>query len=105
MTTTETIERLTELPRSERAEALQDVVVAEFRHALLMTDDEYFDTDASFFELGCTSLLVLDVKKQLEAQLGCPISANELFNYPTVDRLVEYLTDEVLVDLFDGVPS
>jgi acyl carrier protein len=97
---TDTIEELAELPSAERADALVDVVVAEFRAALLMGDDEFFDTDTSFFELGLTSLLVLDVKKRLETLLGQPISANELFNYPTVDRLVTYLTDEVLADVF-----
>jgi acyl carrier protein len=94
------IESLLELPRSERRDALEELVVNEFREALMMTDDEDFGTDVGFFDLGCTSLLILDIRKRLEAMLGYSISATVLFNRPTVERLIEHLTDDVLDDVF-----
>jgi acyl carrier protein len=100
---TPTIERLQALPRSERADALEAIVVAEFKTALLMTDDENLRLDESFFDAGFTSLLVVDIKQRLEEMLGCSISANVLFNSPTLERLIEHLTDEVLTDLFAPV--
>jgi acyl carrier protein len=101
---TPTIERLEQLARSERREALEEIVVAHFKTALLMTDDEDLPTEESFFNLGFTSLLVSDIKQRLETMLGCAISANVLFNSPTLERLIAHLTDEVLVDLF-AVPT
>lgn len=81
------------VPRAARQETLEAVVVAEFKSALLMADDEEIELDASFFDLGLTSLLVVDIKDRLEKQLGCAISANTLFNSPTIERLVEYLAE------------
>lgn len=92
---------LRDLPRSERRDTLEDLVVAEFRAALQMEPHEPFATDSSYFELGFTSLLIIEVKDRLELLLGHPVSANVLFNLPTVDRLLDHLTGEVLAGLFD----
>jgi acyl carrier protein len=97
------IERLQELPLSERREGLEELVTAEFRTTLMMADDEDLPFDMSYFELGFTSLRIIEIKERLEMQLGRRISTNVLFNSPTVERLVSYLTDEVLADIFDAV--
>ena len=97
---TSTIERLQELPLSERYEALEELVAVEFRATLLMAEDEELPVDASFFDMGFTSLRIAEIKERLEALLGCGISANVLFNSPTLERLIEHLTDGVLAYLF-----
>ncbi|MGQ0838302.1 acyl carrier protein [Actinokineospora sp.] len=102
---TETIEDLLALPASERADVLETVVAAEFRQALLMTDAENLPLDKAFFELGLTSLRITDIKRRLEARLGCDISANALFNRPTVRELVQYLMEDVLPDVFPQAPE
>ena len=94
------MERLRELPMSERREGLEGLVVAEFRSILMMADDEDFPFDMSYFELGLTSLRITEVKEWLEAQLACTISTNVLFNSPTIECLISYLAEEVLADLF-----
>jgi len=94
------IDWLHELPFSERREGLEELVVTEFKSTLLMTDDEDLPFDMSYFELGFTSLRITEIKERLETQLGRKISTNVLFNSPTVERLVSYLADEVLGDLF-----
>ena len=99
-TDTPTIARLRTLARSERVDALEAVVVAEFKTTLLMSNDEELGLEESFFDLGFTSLLLADLKQRLERMLGCVISTNLLFNSPTVDRLLTHLTDEVLTGLF-----
>ena len=96
--------RLRELPRSERRDTLTELVVDEFKASLMMTAAEDLPTGSSYFELGFTSLLILEVKERLETLLGHPISANTLFNQPTVDRLVDHLAAGVLADLFDPTP-
>jgi acyl carrier protein len=97
---TSAIERLQGLPLSERYEALEELVVVEFKATLLMAEDEDLPADASFFDMGFTSLRIAEIKERLEALLGCGISANVLFNSPTLERLMEHLTDGVIPDLF-----
>ncbi|MGX7827581.1 acyl carrier protein [Actinokineospora sp. 24-640] len=97
---TNTVEALLALPASERPDALEATVVAEFRAAMLMDDSETLPVDKAFFELGLTSLRITDVKRRLEVALDCEISANALFNRPTVRDLVAYLMSDVLTDVF-----
>lgn len=94
------LDGLRELPLSERRNALEELVVADFKSVLYMTDDEDFPARESFFDLGLTSLRLTEIKERLEALLGRPVSANSLFNSPTLESLLGHLTDEVLPDLF-----
>jgi acyl carrier protein len=94
-------EELESLSKSERWSALESTVIAEFKAALLMDDDEELPVEDSFFELGLTSLALTDVKQRLEGLLGCGISSTVLFNRPTVEQLMDYLTAEVLPELFE----
>jgi acyl carrier protein len=99
------IERLRELPLSERREGLEEIVATEFKRTLMMTDDEDLPFDMSYFELGFTSLRITEIKERLETQLGRRISTNVLFNSPTMKRLISYLASEVLADLFDSLTA
>ncbi|MBO2449469.1 acyl carrier protein [Actinomadura barringtoniae] len=97
------IEKLHALPPSERREGLEEIVVTEFRTTLMMADDEDLPFDMSYFELGFTSLGLTEIKERLEAQLGRRVSTNVFFNSPTMERLISYLADEVLADLFGSL--
>jgi acyl carrier protein len=97
---TQTVESLWDVPRSERVEMLTELLVAEFKAVLLMTEDDELPLEQSYFDLGLTSLTLSDLKQRLEGLLGCEINANILFNSPTVTRLVEHLTAEALAELF-----
>jgi aryl carrier-like protein len=97
---TPTIERLRALPRSERRDALQTLVIAEFKTALLMTEREELPVDANYFEFGLSSLSVVEVKQRLDELLGCGIDTALLFSNPTVETLMSHLTTEALRDLF-----
>lgn len=99
---TPAIEKLQDLPRSERADELETLVTGQIKSVLLMTESEELPLAESFFDLGLTSLLLGEVKVQLEETLGCHISITQLFNQPTVDQLLAYLTAEVLTDVFNG---
>lgn len=94
------VAELKSLSRAERAEALEELVVAEFKATLLMNSDEELPLDQSYFELGFTSLRITEIKERLENVLDCGISTSVLFNSPTVNRLLEYLISEVLTALF-----
>jgi acyl carrier protein len=97
---TPTIEQLLELPWSERRDALEGVVLAQFRATLLMDEDEDLPLDESYFELGFTSLRITEIKQRLEDLLGCEISTTLLFNTPTIEQLLEHLVEDGLPELF-----
>ncbi|MER6127373.1 acyl carrier protein [Streptomyces sp. NPDC001795] len=99
---TSIIGQLRELPLSERRDALEAVVVAEFKAALLMTDTDELPLRENFFDIGLTSLRLTEVRQRLETLLECVISANLLFNSPTVEKLMNHLVEEALTDVFDG---
>ena len=104
-TQTPTIQRLVALPRSERRDALEALVVAEFKTTLLMTAEDELPREQSFFDLGLTSLGLTEVKQRLDALLGRAISANSLFNQPTMTALITQLCNEVLPELFAATPD
>lgn len=100
---TPTVDALRDLPRSERAEALTELLVTEFKRVLLMDCDEELPFEQSYFELGLTSLTLSDLKQRIEGLFGCELDANVLFDSPTVNRLLTHLTTEALAELFTPV--
>jgi acyl carrier protein len=89
-----TATRLRTLPAAARREALEMILDAEFRAALLMTDDDELPFDRSYFDLGLTSLGLTDLKDRLQTLLGCEIDTTELFNSPTIEHLLDHLTEQ-----------
>jgi acyl carrier protein len=96
---TELVRRLRELPRTERAAALQEVVLGEFRRALLMTGADELPLTDNYFTYGLTSLQVVDIKQNLESALGCEVEAGVLLGTATVAQVLAYLTDRQLPQL------
>ncbi|MGW7524964.1 acyl carrier protein [Streptomyces sp. NPDC054783] len=94
--------QLRALPLSERREALEAVVVGEFKAALLMTDADELPLRDNFFDIGVTSLRLTEIRQRLEKLLECVISANLLFNSPTVEKLMNHLVQDALADVFEG---
>jgi acyl carrier protein len=96
-----TAEQLSALPRSERQEVLETLVLEQFKTALLMDADEELPLESGFFDLGLTSLRLIDIRQRLEELLGMGIDTTALFNRPTIDQLVAYLLHE----LAEAVPA
>ncbi|MEE1811435.1 acyl carrier protein [Streptomyces sp. BE133] len=94
------VDDLLDLPRSERRQALEDLVVAEFKIVLLMDDGDELPLDESYFDLGLTSLTITDLKQSLESMIGHELSASLLFNSPTVGQLMDHICEELLPGLF-----
>lgn len=104
MPSTPIIEHLLDLPWSERRDALEEFVVAEFKAILLMAGEEELPLDQSYFDLGLTSLTITDLRQRLEEILGCELDTALLFNKPTVETLLNHVTDDLLADIF-GAPA
>jgi acyl carrier protein len=52
--------------------------------------------------LGMDSLMTLELRNRLERDLGLPLSATVLWNYPTVAQLARHLADQIEPALRDG---
>jgi acyl carrier protein len=83
-------------PGPERRSGIEAMIVAEFRAAAGIEPGEPLPMDTPYFELGFTSLRLVETRKRLEELLGITISSNVLFNRPTLAQLTAYLADEVL---------
>lgn len=82
-----------ELPRSELAEEIENLILRKFKVVLLMDESEDIPLDISYFDLGLTSLRLTEIRQSLEQLLDLSINANVLFNEPTIAHLRDHLTD------------
>jgi ubiquinone/menaquinone biosynthesis C-methylase UbiE len=57
------------------------------------------DTRANFFDLGGTSMALMDVQEGLLARLGKDVPMAVLFQYPTIEGLVGHLAGDAAVSL------
>jgi len=93
--TTDAVRSLLALPGQERQAELEAMIVAEFRDALRMEPGELLPVDAPYFDLGVTSLQLVEARRRLEELLGLTISSNVIFNQPTLAQLTGYLAEKV----------
>ncbi|NMF66950.1 non-ribosomal peptide synthetase [Brasilonema octagenarum] len=49
----------------------------------------------NFFELGGHSLLLVKINQQLQEELGLELSIVDMFNYPTINSLTQYLSNKI----------
>jgi acyl carrier protein len=68
---------------------LEETIAAVWRSLLELTQVGVHD---NFFDLGGDSLLINRVRGRLEAMLGKELSIVDLFRYPTVRTLAEFLS-------------
>src|SRR5581483_8777751 len=94
--TTAAMRNLLATPGPERRTEIEAIIVAEFRAALHIEPDEPLPVDTPYFELGFTSLLLVETRRRIEELFGVTISSNVLFNRPTLAQLTAYLAEEVL---------
>jgi hypothetical protein len=58
-------DELLQLPRAERRTLLEATVTAEFKSTLLMSVGDELPLNANYFDLGLTSLRVVEIKQRL----------------------------------------
>ena len=70
-----------------------------------MSGDDELAVDANYFQLGMTSLRVMELKERLERELGCQLDAALLFSSPTVAALVDHITSQAVLGVPDAEPG
>jgi len=80
---------LASLSPTERRGALEHHV-REHAAQVLGLPPARIDVKTPLGQLGCDSLMTLELRNKLEASLGLKLSATIAFNYPTISALTEY---------------
>ncbi|MDZ8033649.1 type I polyketide synthase [Nostoc sp. DedSLP04] len=83
-------------PVPDRRALLMSYVRSLLARVLGISDPQQIKPQQPLFDLGIDSLMVLDLKNQLQMSIGKTLRSTLLFDYPTLDALVAYLEREML---------
>lgn len=94
----EALVEISNLPVEGRRAALERRVLAAVGRVVQMAP-EHIDLDRPFRDHGVDSLMSLEIRNRLEANLHVRLSPALLFTYPTVASLVDHLLTELELDV------
>lgn len=90
------IKLLNDIPVEERERFLFEKVREEIAKVLGFASPDDIEARQPLFDLGVDSLLTIDLRNRLEATLCEELSTSLIFDYPTLEVLVQYLLNDVL---------
>lgn len=103
MQTTVILDRLHTSSIKHRKQILSDFIRELLVDFLMLDSVEAIMPEQNFATLGTTSMEAVEFKLKLETHLNCSLRTTLLFDFPTLDILVNYLLDDVLqIDLGDN---
>ena len=90
------LKQLEESPVKEHRAILFRHIRAEIARVLeLKTSEQIQPSQKLFDELGIDSLMAVELKNRLQASVGHPLRSTLVFDYPTLESLVDYLSQEL----------
>lgn len=90
------VERITALSFEDAWECMITEIGQIVTETLRLGSSNNLDPKQRLFELGMDSLMAIELRSRLQSLLGQPLSATVVFDYPSVDELAQYMSDEVL---------
>ncbi|MBE9170244.1 type I polyketide synthase [Pleurocapsales cyanobacterium LEGE 06147] len=93
----EFLQQLETAPTLDRPILLREHVRYQLAKVLGLNSPEQIDLQQGFSELGMDSLMAVELRNRLQNSLGCSIPSTLAFDYPTVEALVNYLAQELLL--------
>ncbi len=91
------IEQLEAAPISERLDLLTTHIRLAIAKTLGWIDIEKTVMQQPLFDLGLDSLMAVELRNSLESSLQTSLRSTLLFDYPTVEALVEYLANDIVI--------
>ncbi len=92
----EFVQKLEIASKCDRQTILFDFVRSQVAKVLGFSSPELIEANENFADLGMDSLMAVELKNRLQATLGKSIAQSLVFDYPTLQALVEHLLVEVL---------
>ncbi|MDY6988818.1 MAG: type I polyketide synthase [Thermodesulfobacteriota bacterium] len=89
------VHRLEEAPAEDRHELLTAHIQAQIARVMGLSSPEEIEPRQRLFDAGIDSLMAVELKNRLEETLGHHLRSTLLFDYPTVESLVNHLSQEV----------
>src|SRR5262249_12507176 len=96
------LRRLEETPFAERRTALSTHLRAQVAHVLGLSSPESIKIRQRLFDLGLDSLMAVELRNRLARSVGRPLRSTLVFDYPTVEALVDHISECVLPELLAG---
>jgi acyl transferase domain-containing protein/NADPH:quinone reductase-like Zn-dependent oxidoreductase/NAD(P)-dependent dehydrogenase (short-subunit alcohol dehydrogenase family)/acyl carrier protein len=94
--TTGFMEKLSRVPPGERRDSLADQIEQEAKRVLGIAHGNRVDRHQAMNEIGLDSLMAVELRNSLCRLLECTLTPTLLFDYPSIEALVDYLADQVL---------
>jgi acyl carrier protein len=91
------LQRLAETPEGEQPAVLLQQLRAVIGRVLRLSSTDGITARQGLRDVGLDSLMALEVRSHLETELQCALPATLLFDYPTLEALVRYLSQDVLM--------
>ncbi|TBR57189.1 hypothetical protein B4U84_26495 [Westiellopsis prolifica IICB1] len=92
----ELLEQLKATSADKRLEVLTTYVRSQVAKVLGLSSPEQISLRQRLFDLGIDSLMAVELKNRLETSLGHSLRSTLIFDYPTLEALVDYLALEIL---------
>ncbi|HEX2091755.1 MAG TPA: SDR family NAD(P)-dependent oxidoreductase, partial [Longimicrobiaceae bacterium] len=87
---------LRQAPPSERRALLTDGIQQRLARVMGLDGAELPEADLGFFQMGLDSLMAIELKSRLGADLGIDLPTTLVFQHPTIEALVDYLLPELV---------
>ena len=92
----EILQQLRAAAASDRLSLLTAYIQEEVAKVLKLAPSQLPDPKQNFFDMGMDSLMAVELKNNLQTNLGQFLPPTLVFNYPNINTLVQYLSQKVL---------
>ena len=80
----------------DRRQVLIDYIREQLGSVLKLDPTQQLNPQQGFFEMGIDSLMTIELKNRVEADLECSLPSTLFFKYPTLESLAEYLVSKLI---------
>ncbi|MDM8557192.1 SDR family NAD(P)-dependent oxidoreductase [Candidatus Parabeggiatoa sp. HSG14] len=94
------LQQLLEAPSDERRKLLVGHIREQLARVLGISASESIGLRDRLFDLGIDSLMAVELRNRLKTSLGQALPATIIFDYPTIEALVDYLSQDILSEIF-----